>query len=732
MTGPGQAFASSRYRLLLAALLVSGWSGLINQIAWQRAVKIYLSNSETLSSMIVVLVFMLGLGAGSLAAAAASARLRNPLRILGLIELSLGVVNAGLLVAFGESLRRTAQTMQAAALAAGVSSTVIYAVFSFAVLCVPCFLMGLTIPIAAEGAQRQLLTSRSKAVGEFFAVNTLGAVLGTIGCGFLLMPMLGQSASLAVAAGGNLCAGALLLYLAHRSPVRAESLPDAPSPSAPPRHGGVFREEVVLAFVLGALSLGYEMYLFRILALAYTPLPWIFSFVLCMFLLFWSAGVYISGRKEVSTTAVLALTALSIAVIPLLLSAQRSYGFDFPIWAGGLVYFLPALGFGLLFGTTVSRYARQWGHDVGVFTAFNTAGSGVGILVMTLLLFERDNAVDAWVLSAILLAFVPFHGQREGHLSRSRLASFATLGLLLFVILAGFQRSGPILSALRQEFYGRDGVVEITRDGRVFIGGLWHSVLFRDGDLAAKRTENVRRKMLIALLPFLVHDGVGPQVALNIGMGTGATARTLAKSTRIAAVDAYEIVKTLQKVLALYPEETLGTANLDKLHVYWEDARNGLITRDKSYDIITQSPLYLSQAGSSFLLSREYLTLVRSRLKPGGVAGIYSNARGNPQQALLVRKTVSSVFQYCESFGDGYFILASDAPMRISREAFQAKLGTSDPISRDVELVGLDWILEGFDSPRLDWSSSAYVITDDHPLVEYPVITSWLLGGEDH
>ena len=119
-------------------------------------------------------------------------------------------------------------------------------------------------------------------------------------------------------------------------------------------------------------------------------------------------------------------------------------------------------------------------------------------------------------------------------------------------------------------------------------------------------------------------------------------------------------------------------------------------------------------------------------MKPGGIAGIYSNARGNPEQALLVRKTVSSVFRYCESFGEGYFLVASDSPIRISKEAFRSRLLPSDPVSGDVELVGLDWILQGFDSPRLDWSSTGYVITDDHPLVEYPLVAHWLLGGERH
>ena len=50
---------------LLGALFASGVAGVVNQVVWQRALKIFLGGSETLSSMVVVLVFMLGLGLGA-------------------------------------------------------------------------------------------------------------------------------------------------------------------------------------------------------------------------------------------------------------------------------------------------------------------------------------------------------------------------------------------------------------------------------------------------------------------------------------------------------------------------------------------------------------------------------------------------------------------------------------------------------------------------------------------
>ena len=92
-------------------------------------------------------------------------------------------------------------------------------------------------------------------------------------------------------------------------------------------------------------------------------------------------------------------------------------------------------------------------------------------------------------------------------------------------------------------------------------------------------------------------------------------------------------------MLAVYPAETLLPSDMTKIRIYWEDARAGIVRRDKQYDLITQSPLYLKQTGSSLLLSREYFALLKSRLKPGGIAGIYCNSQGNPAQAAMVRRT---------------------------------------------------------------------------------------------
>src|SRR5262252_8742645 len=122
------------YGALLVALFASGAAGLVNQIAWQRAVKVYLGNSETLSATIVVLVFMLGLGLGALFAARRASSLRNPFGALALIELLLCATNITLRFAFGEQMRSYGYLLLREASNAGIPAPVVFALLCLVVL----------------------------------------------------------------------------------------------------------------------------------------------------------------------------------------------------------------------------------------------------------------------------------------------------------------------------------------------------------------------------------------------------------------------------------------------------------------------------------------------------------------------------------------------------------------------------------------------------------------------
>ena len=363
---------------IMVALLLSGVAGIANQVLWQRALKIFLGGSETFSSMIVVLVFMLGLGVGAGWVGARCARLRHPLAALAGVELALFAVNGFLAWLLGLDVSESVYAIERLAVSAGVPIRLVYALASFAVLLAPTLLMGATMPLASEACQRQFGATQSSLIAVLFFVNTLGAVVGAFGSSFYSLPWFGQQSSLLAAASFNLFAAAVAGGLAWRTAAVAAGAGSGEGSLL----AALFRPlrlEELLGAILGFLSLGFEMYLLRLMSLAHEPLPHTFAVTLCLYLLYWSLGVFLSSRFRERLTLTLVLCAASVLATPLLYDYDR-WQAGFSMWVGAQLYFLPCLFFGFLYGALVSRSARDWGSDVGRFYALNTVGSCCGIL----------------------------------------------------------------------------------------------------------------------------------------------------------------------------------------------------------------------------------------------------------------------------------------------------------------------------------------------------------------
>lgn len=701
--------------ILLGALFLSGIASIVNQVAWQRGVKVFLGGSEALSSMTVVFVFMLGLGAGAGAFSARASSVRNPLRALALVELGLcaATIFVGTLLAF--DLSESIFAFQRAAIGIGVPLRALYVAGAIAILGVPCFLMGVTIPLSSEASQRQLGRTDTSLVNVLLCLNTAGAVIGALACGFLLLPRFGQKTAILVAAAMNAMAGLIVLALSWRIPAAdaAPSVATSRAALAPTR-------EDVMGFFMGLLSLAYEMYLFRAMALAHDPLPYVFAAVLCGFLAAWSFGIFIASvRSRRSLVPVLLAVAAAVAVMPFLADADR-WHLRLSVFRATAMVTFPVIAFGIVYGALVARNARRWGRDVGRFGAWNTAGSCAGILLGTLAGYEMAPKAFAWVIAAGLLVAALYESDRVPPLARTT-AFAAVLVLAVFLFVRPPAPTGTIVRAV----HSRDGVVEMDAKGNLVWDGLWNSHL-TDG-----RQHIGAKNWLLAVAPLLVHQGP-VEDALVVGVGAGLTIGTLAKSADVRRIDAYDINRGLESILLDYPAGTMNVAHDPKVRILWQDGRSGLALRLRRYDAITQQPLYLKQSGSTMLLSREYFRLVQRRLKPGGVFTIYSNSFGNAAQAHLVRETAASVFKHCVSFDNGYLIVASDSPIVATEESFRARIAIGDALGRemaDYEAAGKR-LFDRLDE-RSTWSGGGIIITDDHPLVEYPAWVNALVTMPD-
>jgi spermidine synthase len=702
--------------VVLGCLFLSGTASIINQVVWQRGLKVFLGGSESISSMVVVLVFMLGLGLGAAATGARARRLVNPLRVFGWVELALCVVNASIAFLLSLDLSESIYGVQRLAVATGIPLRAVYAVGALLLLLPPTVLMGATLPVASEGCQRQLGATHTRLITLLFFLNTLGAVLGAFGSSFVLLPYFGQQVSLLGAAGFNLVAGGLLMWLSRDRELAVDA---AAERARPARHGWRPTHEEWLGFGLGFLSLAYEMLLLRLVALVHGPLPFTFATTLCFYLLFWSVGVFTSSRFALRMGPVFGITALAVAIAPFLYEYDRFTG-HFSMFRGGLLYFLPCIGFGVLYGLLVSGSARDWGNDVGRYYAWNTVGSCLGIAVMTLVGYELPLPHGAFVIGiGVLLLLFHWLARREEKPWMWRAAQATAATLLVAVTYVGWWLPySEDESRGQRTYWGRDGVVELHGQ-EVLLDGMWHTHL-------APGNEHVGRSYtwMMAVAALLSHEGPVRDV-LVIGNGVGLTATTLAWLPDVK-IDAYEINRTLKDLLRDYEKETLGVAKNPKIDIEWTDARSGMALNPKRYDIIVSAPLYLRQAGSSTLLSREYFELLERRLKPGGVVALYAH-EGAPAQGMLVRRTVASVFAHQQSFDGRVVLVASNSPIEVDERSLQALQSRGGALAHQLQVVdrrerqgGRAGLLARVDRPSAPVRPGRYLITDDHPLVEYP------------
>ena len=191
-------------RALLAAAFAMGAASLACEVIWTRVLVFYLGSSVYAYSLMLVL-FLAGVGLGSAAVARWVERVR-PLAALAWIEAGLAlaaIASVPLFTSLDGRLTFFSEAIRPRGFGAGVLVELLSAL---PILLPPTLLLGASFPLviaAAHRAGRDLGAS----AGRVYAANTGGAIAGSLGAGFLLVPALGsQNALLALGAVNGLLA----------------------------------------------------------------------------------------------------------------------------------------------------------------------------------------------------------------------------------------------------------------------------------------------------------------------------------------------------------------------------------------------------------------------------------------------------------------------------------------------------------------------------------------------
>lgn len=210
-------------RLLLALYGLSGFAAMAYQVAWTRALILSLGSS-TYSFSLIVSCYIFGLATGSLAMTPWVARLRRPLWVAGALQ---GVIAlSALFVAplFG----KLPEVVARATAAEGTSFRAVLSVeaaWVFGLLIVPTLAMGALLPLICR-VYEPSAERAGRSVGDVYAANTAGTILGAAVAGFVLIPWsaVGMEHTIQIASGLNLLVGSFFLLARQPRPIARYAL----------------------------------------------------------------------------------------------------------------------------------------------------------------------------------------------------------------------------------------------------------------------------------------------------------------------------------------------------------------------------------------------------------------------------------------------------------------------------------------------------------------------------
>lgn len=190
---------------LAAIFFISGFSALIYQVSWQRL--LFTGFGVDLTSItLIISVFMMGLGIGAFFGGRIADKFSQKIiLIFCLVELFIGLFG---LVSYYLILGLQSVLIQA--------SLPVLSVFTFLLLLLPTFLMGLTLPLLT-GYFNQFIDNIGQSIGTLYFYNTLGAAMGALATGFILFNYLTLSQTIQLAAIFNIVISGLIFMLYGRN-----------------------------------------------------------------------------------------------------------------------------------------------------------------------------------------------------------------------------------------------------------------------------------------------------------------------------------------------------------------------------------------------------------------------------------------------------------------------------------------------------------------------------------
>ena len=787
---PGKKF-NSQFLIVAALFLLSGMSSLVYQVIWTRLL-VFVFGSTTFATSTVLSVFMGGLAIGSYFAGRKADRIQKPLYWYGILELVIGVWAVITPVLLGAAIpiyKMCFEALHLNVIAFGLVRYVIAAV----ILLLPTACMGATLPILARFVTENLEQVGDR-VGSLYAINTLGAVLGSIAGGFMLIPSFGLSTTTYIAAAVNVSLTIIVLLISKlpsfaerdKTLAQIQSQELAAPTEKDTKLSGLVIATMASFGISGGLAMIYEVAWTRALLMVIGSTTYAFTVMLSSFLVGIFTGSFICSRfadKLKSPVLWFGLVQVLLCLFGILslftfnqlpymnllagnqFSQSPELTLVFRFLLSGFVLLPISLCLGLIFPLAVKICAQDLqriGSSLGKLYSVNTIGAIIGAFLAGFVIIPglgSEMTLLATSLANLVLGVFLLTAFSDMKVSIKALTSIACLIIvitcwikppqfwdyntivaaqivrrqMLVIKSMPFWESLSLFKTLEQG--GKILFYEEGKCANVAVRKLTNRdavSLITNGHVDASNQSDMQNQAMLGILPLLFKKDQDDVCV--VGWGSGVTSG-YALRFPIKQMICSEIEPVVLKT-SKYFHSVNYKADLDNRTVIEpSDGRNYLLGTSRKFDVIMSEPSNPWQAGVCNLFTKEYFSLCKDSLKPGGVFTMWSQVNEVPTEDLAaVLKSLSDVYPcvYVLDTGDGGDInaVAFMQDTKISYEQVKKNLEikeVKDAVARFDLATPEDFIARIVVSPgRLKKAvENSFSNTDDRNRLEYDVAKTY-------
>lgn len=608
-----------------------------------------------MASTIVLSGFMIGQGLGAAIIGRIKANIRKTTRLLVVIFILLAIIATS----YSFMLNPGLATILA-------QKSVISYLFIAAIVVVPSTLIGVVFPaISFLYINTDLIASK---LGKMYSADTIGAAIGGIATGVVLLAKAGQKGAFYIIAIMLLFIAILFAIFSFKTQ-NEENVSEKQSVK-------IDRSKMyllVLSFVFGFVVLALEVLWLKFFRVYFTNTAYSFSLVTSMVILGIFVGSsffekYSSAKNNIISTKLLSNTVLVFLIIVVL---SIIFVYNIPEWLlfplerhvetnwvrvflipflSSLVVIVPVSAVsGFAFPLITSLYHsenKNVNNSVGAVLFANYLGSALAPIVAIFVLLRFFNLVNASILLMFVVAVVGIYLSAKN--SKKFKYIYISVSLILLIILV----ANPAIRVLPPSFnklnrkvlaYGEtpEGIYVVGKDTKGNQSVL--STYVNNSAVIGSSYDAIKAVKMVGHLPFFVSENEIENV-LVIGFGIGVTTAAIAEHSEVKQIQCVDLISDLSKVAHFYEPLNRNVVRDKRLEIISGDGRRFLQATKSKYDLISCDPTH-PILGSGNLYTREYYQQCFMHLTKKGIYSQYLPLHKITNEDLLgIIKTFYSVF----------------------------------------------------------------------------------------